>query len=108
MLGDLHAEKPSANANTRFIFKGGLVNAPYILHLYSLFQQFTKSSYTVGRSKLGVKGNTNYGNLYGYIKFSTVSIVAFNIYRSMFYDSSGIKVVPDNIVELLTFRGLAY
>lgn len=26
----------------------------------------------------------------------------------MFYDSSGIKVVPDNIAELLTFRGLAY
>jgi len=59
LLGDLDAEKPSANANMRFTFKGGLVNAPYILHLYSLFQQFTKSFYTVGRSKLGVKGNPN-------------------------------------------------
>lgn len=108
MLGDLHAEKPSAKANTRLSFKGGLINAPYILHLFGLFSNFTISNYTTGESKLGIKGHSKYGKLYGYIKFNTVSIIAFNIYRSMFYNSSGVKYIPHNIGVLLSPRGLAY
>ena len=43
MLGDLTAEKPGVNSNTRLQFKQSLKNRLYIEHLYSLFQEFCGS-----------------------------------------------------------------
>ena len=44
MLGDLTAEKPGVNSNTRLQFKQSLKNRLYIEHLYSLFQEFCGSN----------------------------------------------------------------
>ena len=45
---------------------------------------------------------------YGAIKFVTLSLPCFNIYRELFYNSEGLKILPENLEELLTARGLAY
>jgi LAGLIDADG DNA endonuclease family len=55
---------------------------------------------------------------YGAIKFVTLSLplvldcpkarACFNIYRELFYNSEGKKIIPENLEELLTARGLAY
>lgn len=36
------------------------------------------------------------------------SLPCFNIYRELFYNSEGKKVLPENLAELLTAKGLAY
>lgn len=41
-------------------------------------------------------------------KFQTASLPCFNIYRELFYNSEGKKVLPENLAELLTAKGLAY
>lgn len=38
LLGDLTAERPNANCNTRLQFKQSLINKEYIYHMYNLFQ----------------------------------------------------------------------
>ncbi len=43
LLGDLTAEKPSPNSNTRLQFKQSLKNKAYIEHLYSIFQEYCGS-----------------------------------------------------------------
>jgi hypothetical protein len=45
---------------------------------------------------------------YSSIKFSTFSLPCFNKFRSMFYDLSGVKFIPDNLEEFLTAKSLAY
>jgi LAGLIDADG DNA endonuclease family len=45
---------------------------------------------------------------YNAIKFQTLSLPCFNIYIELFYNSEGKKILPANIKELLTIKGLAY
>ena len=45
---------------------------------------------------------------YKSVHFATLSLPCFNYYRDMFYDSNNLKIVPLNIKNLLTPRGLAY
>ena len=40
MLGDLSAERPNNNCNTRLQFKQSNKNIEYINHLYPLFQEY--------------------------------------------------------------------
>ena len=44
---------------------------------------------------------------YSAISFTTMQLPCFNEYREMFYKLS-IKLVPENIYDLLTPRGLAF
>ena len=46
--------------------------------------------------------------IYTPIKFKTLSLPCFNIYRNLFYDLNGIKIIPKNIEQLLTSVALAY
>ncbi len=50
----------------------------------------------------------NKNKIYSSIKFQTLSLDCFNIYRELFYDLNGKKVIPENIEELLTPKGLAF
>ncbi len=45
---------------------------------------------------------------YSSIKFQTLSLPCFNEFREMFYNHDGLKIIPLNLKELLTERGLAY
>jgi hypothetical protein len=45
---------------------------------------------------------------YKAIKFQTYSIPCFNIYRELFYNLNGVKIIPTALSDLLSTRGLAY
>jgi hypothetical protein len=47
------------------------------------------------------------GKVYNSIRFSTLSLPCLNNYYELFY-KDGRKIIPNNISELLTARGLAY
>jgi hypothetical protein len=105
LLGDLTAERRNIKSNTRLQFKQSLMNKEYIYHMYNLFQIYC------GTSPLNIykfDSRVNKNNTYYAIKFQTLSLPCFNIYKKLFYNSEGKKILPTNIEDLLTVRGLAY
>lgn len=105
ILGDLFIEKPNKNCNTRCVFKQSIINKDYIEHLYELFEKFCNKPPIV-MSRFDNRSNKN--KEYSSIKFQTASLPCFNIYRELFYNSEGKKILPLNLEELLTEKGLAY
>jgi len=105
LLGDLCAERKNLNSNTRLQFKQSTINEVYIRSLYSLFKEFCGSEPKI-LSKFDSRASKF--KEYQAIKFQTLSLPCFNLFREMFYNSEGIKIVPSNLGELLSPRGLAY
>ncbi|KAG0632612.1 homing endonuclease [Tuber brumale] len=103
ILGDLSAEKPNKNCNTRLQFKQSIINKEYIYHLYQLFEELCNRPPLV-MSRFYDRPNKQ--KEYSAIKFQTAS--SLNIYRELFYNSEGKKILPLNLEELLTAKGLAY
>lgn len=97
-LGDLHIRK--RDKNTSLHFKQSIKNEAYILHLYTLFQEFCKMTPKIKDAKLNDKTHQS-------IFFDTLTYEAFNYYYNLFYLNKT-KVVPHNIEELLTAKSLAY
>jgi hypothetical protein len=96
-LGDLHIQKRTANSNANLQFWQGIVNAEYLMHLYSLFESYCGSAPKVYTRHSG-KAN---------VYFNTLTSPVFTEFNSLFY-LDGVKHVPANIGELLTARSLAY
>jgi len=105
ILGDLFAEKIKPNSNTRLQFKQSNKNKIYIDHLYSLFKEYCNSEPKITTS---IEKRPNRKELNISIKFWTLSLPCFNKFRSLFYDNSGIKIIPFNLEEFITARSLAY
>lgn len=97
-LGDLYIRR--RNLNTCLCFKQGIVNRDYIIHLYTIFQEYCKMSPRTYNATLK-------GKVHQSIVFDTLTYPAFNYFHELFYKDK-IKIVPLNIQELLTPRGLAY
>lgn len=95
-LGDLHIRREAKSANSRLCFEGSIKHATYIQHLYSIFVDFCNTEPVV---KLRATSHN--------IAFTTLAYSVFNYYRDLFY-VDGIKIVPLNIGDLLSPRGLAY
>ena len=104
MLGDLTAEKPKQNSNTRLHFKQSIINKVYIDHLFDIFKEYCGSKPLV-MSKFDKRANKQ--KTYSAIKFQTLSLPCFNRYRDLFYQNN-LKIVPLNLDELLTAKGLSY
>lgn len=102
MLGDLFAERLSLKRNTRLQFIGGLVNKPYIIHWFTILQTFC-----IAIPKEGKSWNKRRKTFDFNIKFWTRSLACFNIYHELFY-KDGVKIIPVNLIDLLTPIGLAY
>jgi hypothetical protein len=105
MLGDLHAEKRNTNGNTRLQFRYSSISIEFVNYLFSIFCDFTGSP-PINLSYFDARENKN--QTYSSIKFQTLSLPCFNIFRELYYNCSGVKIVPSNISELLTARGLAH
>lgn len=45
--------------------------------------------------------------IYSAISFTTMQLPCFNVFRELFY-LSNVKIIPNNIYDLLTPRGLAF
>jgi hypothetical protein len=105
LLGDLFAEKKNSNSNTRLQFKQSNKNKNYIDHLYLLFKEFCNSEPKVTSS---IDNRPGKPELNVSIKFWTSSLPCFNKFRDLFYDSSGIKIIPLNLEDLITEKSLAF
>lgn len=105
MLGDIHAERRNTNGNTRIQFKQSIKNIAYIQHLFSLFKDYSGAEPKISSS---FDSRANKNKVYSAVRFWTYSLACFNLFRELFYDSSGLKIIPENIGQLLTARGLAY
>lgn len=97
-LGDLYIRK--RNTNTCLCFKQSMINEAYILHLYTLFQEYCKMSPRINDKVLN-------GKTFQSLSFDTLTYPAFNYYHDLFYKNKK-KIVPLNIQDLLTPRGIAY
>lgn len=86
--------------NTSLHFKQSSINHAYILHLYTLFHKYCNFSPRIRDAKL--KDNIHQSSY-----FDTLTYPAFNYYHELFYKDKR-KIVPLNIQDLLTARGLAY
>lgn len=84
MLGDLSCERPTPRSNSRMQFKQSTKNREYIAHLYLLFSEYCGSSPLVMSS---FDSRPSKMKNYFAIKFQTLSLPCFNIYREMFYNS---------------------
>lgn len=104
LLGDAHLSRPKSTHNTKLVFdQSNSLHKEYLLHLYDIFKSLTNTEpYTTNR-----KPDARTGKVYNSIKFSTLSLPCLNYYHELFY-KDGKKIIPNNISELLTARGLAY
>jgi hypothetical protein len=105
ILGELFAEKIKPTSNTRLQFKQSIKNEIYIDHLYSLFNNYcnTPPKLTISVEKRPGKRELNVSK-----KFWTLSLPCFNKFRELFYNSKGVKFIPNNLEEFITARSLAY
>jgi len=80
----------------------------YFNHIFDLFKPFMSKEYKIrSRSFLDKRTNKTYSS----VLFATLTLPCFTFYRELFYNSQGRgakKIVPLNINQLLTPRGLAY
>ena len=104
-LGDLFIEKRQFNSNARLQFHQSDKNKEYIDHLYFLFKDYCGSEPKFF-SSFDVRKNKN--KHYNSFKFSTFSLPCFNEFRSLFYNSSGKKIISEDINQYFTARSLAY
>jgi hypothetical protein len=102
LLGDLSIYRAKATHNARLYVQQGAVHKEYLNHLYSVFQNLCSSE-----PKWSFSLNKRNNRTYETLRFNSRSLPCFNYYREVFYPE-GIKIVPANIGELLTARGLAY
>lgn len=105
MLGDLGSERPNLNCNTRLQFKHTDKQIEYIEHLYLLFKDYCKSP-PKALSRFDSRPNKN--KVYNAVKFNTRSLPCFNEFRELFYNADGVKIIPRNLGDILTPKGLAY
>lgn len=86
-------------------FKQSVVNQPYIDHLYQLFMEYVGAS---PRWHTHHDSRPNRRPLAHSCTFKTFSLPCFTEIYSLFYSEQGVKIVPSNLDQLLTARGIAY
>ena len=100
LLGDACLETQNAGRTYRLKIEQGAAHADYVQHLYEVFREWVLSP---PRSKHGqTKGVTTIN-----LAFQTVSHEGLRHFGELFY-GDGRKIVPENIGQILTSRGLAY
>lgn len=75
----------------------------YLLSIFELFKPLVARAPKI----VIIKSDIRTGKIYKSIAFKTFNMPCLNSYYDLFYKGK-IKVIPDNIHELLTPRGLAY
>jgi hypothetical protein len=76
----------------------------YFNRVLSIFIPFCADGYTPqSRTIVDKRAKKSYSS----ISFITMQLPCFNEYREIFY-ALNVKIVPDNIYDLLSPRGLAY
>ena len=77
----------------------------YFDYVYSFFLPYCVNDHKP-QLRLVVDNKTK--KTYSAISFTTMQLPCFNEYREMFYDLNRKKVIPNNLIDLLSPRGLAF
>ena len=108
LLGDGHIERRSKSGDSRFIYGQSslrLHHLNYFNHVFELFKPYLSKDFNPKkRSFTDKRSNKKYSS----VQFATLSLPCFNYYKDLFYNSNYLKIVPSNIQNLLSPRGLAY
>ena len=108
LLGDGHIQKRYINGNSRFMYSQSSLRVHhlnYFNHILDLFRPYLSKEFKLkDRSFTDKKTN----KIYRSVSFATLALPCFNDYRNLFYNSNNLKIVPSNISNLLSPRGLAY
>ena len=103
-----HVQKRSEIGNSRFIYAQSSLrkhHLNYFNHILELFKPYLSKDFKLKeRSFTDNRTNINYSS----VQFATLSLPCFNYYKDIFYNSDNLKIVPSNIENLLSPRGLAY
>lgn len=107
LLGDGHIQKRHLSGNSRFIYGQSSLRKHhfnYFEHVFNLFRPYISKEFKV-KPKNFTDKKTNV--IYSSVNFQTLTLPCFTYYRELFYNLNK-KIVPLNIKQLLTPRGLAY
>jgi hypothetical protein len=108
LLGDGHIQKRSLTGNSRFMYSQSslrIQHLNYFNHVLELFKPYLSKDFKLKtKSFINKKNNNNYSS----VNFATLSLPCFNYYKNLFYNPDKLKIVPSNIQDLLSPRGLAY
>jgi hypothetical protein len=103
ILGDGFVDKAKSNYNTRIrIEQSYPEKSEYLKSLYELFKPLVAME-----PALLIRDNKKTGLVTKSLYFRTLSMPCLNYYYDLFY-KDGVKIIPNNLSELLTARGLAY
>lgn len=106
LLGDGHMRKfntdPNSRSNARLVISQSKKQEDLVYNLYQLLVKFAASAPRDASSLIKETGNMRH-----YVWFQTRALPCFNALYSQFYINR-VKIVPLNIIELLTPIGLAY
>ena len=103
LLGDLFIQSQSKSGNVRLFFEQGIIHKDYLYHLFDLFKSYC-STEPKGYTRAPDKRT---GNSYSRLSFKTYSLPCFKELHTKFYLEK-VKVIPLDIVNLLTPLSLAY
>ena len=107
LLGDGHIQRRSPTGNSRFKFSQTAVeHKEYFNHVLGYFRTYcVKGNDYIPQYKTFIDKRTK--AVYNSLNLTTMQLPCFNVYREMFYPDN-VKIIPNNISELLTPRGLAH
>lgn len=108
LLSDGSIERQSQTGGARMSAMLGFGTLPYLLHLYVLFEPYIDN----GPSFLDVNDKKT-GKVYQTVRIRTGMMPIFVYYHSMFYRYNEdtkryVKIIPDNMYELMTPVVLAH
>lgn len=105
LLGDAHIARRSSTSNSRLVYaQTAVTHKEYFDYVFSFFKDLCVNDYT---PQLRTVRDNRTHKVYSAISFTTMQLPCFNVYKEMFY-LDNVKIVPDNIYQLLTPRGLAF
>lgn len=105
LLGDGHIERRSPTGNSRLIYaQTAIKRKTYFNHVLEIFNVFCIENY-IPYAKTSY--DKRFDKTYYSISFTTMQLPCFNFYKELFYPNN-VKIVPYNIYDLLTPKGLAF
>jgi hypothetical protein len=109
LLGDMFLQKSKASKNARLQFKQCLEHKEYFNNVYQIFSPLIVMK---PHERSDFDKREKFNKIYENISFTTLAFPCFNYYHNLFYlkkeDKGYLKIIPSNIYDLLTLRGLAY
>lgn len=96
LLSDAWMQKNNIGGHWRIGFKQSLAHSGYLLQVFFLLSHYCKSF-----PRLGYTGK------HPFLAFSTRILFCFTELQSVFYQN-GVKIVPADIYNILTYAGLAH